>query len=208
VDDHPLIRLGIRTILEDEPGFVISGEASTGIEAVDFVKREKPNLAVIDLTMPEMDGIEATMQIRKLSPSTDVLILTMHFSDDIARDVMRSGARGYLLKSDADAELILAVHRIRNRGTFYTAQLSESMANNFLNAVSGEGVLPGTPLTPREVEIVQLLAEGKSNKEVAGLLGVSTRTVESHRNHIMSKMKFTSFSDLVRFAIRVRLVQL
>jgi DNA-binding NarL/FixJ family response regulator len=155
-----------------------------------------------------MNGLEAARLIREQSPETEVLVLTMHFSEEIARDVLRSGARGYVLKSDANLELLTAVQRVRQGKTFFTARLASSMAETFIQAAGSaqEGLLPGTPLTQREVEIMQMLAEGKSNKEVAAALGVSTRTVESHRNHIMHKMSFTSFSELVRFAIRNNLV--
>jgi DNA-binding NarL/FixJ family response regulator len=210
VDDHPVVRRGIRSLLAPQPTLEIIAEASTGTEALELVKKSKPDLVILDLTMPEMDGLEASLKIREESPQTEVLVLTMHFADDIARDVLRSGARGYVLKSDADTELVAAIERIRNHGTFFTARLAESMAVRFLTEPGeGEpGAIPGTNLTPREIEIVHYLAGGKSNKEVAAILNVSTRTVESHRNHIMHKMNFTSFSDLVRFAIRNHLVEL
>ena len=148
--------------------------------------------------------------IRQTSPETEVLILSMHFSEEIAREVLRVGARGYVLKSDANSELIAAVQRLRQGKPFFTTRLAASMADIFVHGPSdsnASGLLPGVPLTTREVEIVQLLAEGKSNKEAAAALGVSTRTVESHRNHIMRKMGFTSFSELIRFAVRNNLVE-
>lgn len=207
-DDHAVVRSGLRTLLESQPGLEVCGEATTGVEALEFVKKGKPDLVLLDLTMPEMNGLEAARLIREQSPETEVLVLSMHFSEEIARDVLRSGARGYVLKSDANLELVSAVHSVRQGKAFFTGRLASSMAESFIQGVGAgqEGLLPGTPLTQREVEIMQLLAEGKSNKEVAAALGVSTRTVESHRNHIMHKMGFTSFSELVRFAIRNNLV--
>ncbi|MGB6977600.1 MAG: response regulator transcription factor, partial [Candidatus Acidiferrales bacterium] len=204
VDDHPVVRRGLRSLLANQPGLEVWAEASTGAEAIELVKRGKPDLVILDLTMPEMDGLAASQKIRAEVPETDILVLTMHFADEIARDALRSGARGYILKSDADTELVAAIERIRHHGTFFTAQLADSMAERFLREPGeGEpGPIPGAPLTPRELEIVHYLASGKSNKEVAAMLKVSTRTVESHRNHIMHKMNFTSFSELVRFAIR------
>ena len=209
VDDHAVVRSGLRTLLESQPGVEVCCEAATGLEALEFVKKGKPDLVLLDLTMPEMNGLEAARLIREESPETEVLVLSMHFSEEIARDVLRSGARGYVLKSDANPELLTAIQRVRQGKTFFTARPASSMAESFMQGTGGaqEGLLPGTPLTQREVEIMQLLAAGKSNKEVAATIGVSTRTVESHRNHIMHKMSFTSFSDLVRFAIRNNLVE-
>ncbi|MGH9714086.1 MAG: response regulator [Candidatus Acidiferrales bacterium] len=210
VDDHDVVRRGVRSLLESQPGVEVCSEASNGYEALENVKRDKPNLVVLDLTMPEMNGLEAARAIREAAPESDVLILSMHFSEEIAREVLRVGARGYVLKSDANTELLIAVQRLRQGKSFFTSRLATSMTDIFVNGPSdssNKGLLPGTPLTNRELEIVQLLAEGKSNKETAGALGVSTRTIESHRNHIMRKMGFTSFSDLVRFAIRNSLVE-
>jgi len=214
VDDHSVVRRGLRQLLEAQPGLEVCCEASTGAEAVHHVKRHKPDLVIMDLTMPEVNGLEATRQIRQESPTTDVLVLTMHFSEELAREVLRSGAIGYILKSDADKELLTAVDHARHRDPFFTSRLAATMAQNFLHAAGSapgqEGEqrgAGGVPLTAREVDVVRLLSSGKSNKEVAAALSVSTRTVESHRNHIMHKMGFTSFSDLVRFAIRSGLVE-
>jgi DNA-binding NarL/FixJ family response regulator len=210
VDDHDVVRRGVRALLESQPGVEVCSEAGTGLEAVDYVKKSKPDLVVLDLTMPDMNGLDAARVIRETSPETEVLILSMHFSEEIAREILRLGARGYLLKSDANTELIAAVQRLRQGKTFFTSRLTASMAESFVHGgpdLHSMSPVPGSPLTPREVEIVQFLAEGKSNKETAAALGVSTRTVESHRNHIMHKMSFTSFSDLIRFAVRNNLVE-
>lgn len=178
---------------------------------MEHVKREKPDLVVLDLTMPEMNGLEVVQAVREQLPATEVLVLTMHFSEELAREVLRCGALGYVLKSDADAELLAAVDHARHHQPFFTSQLAASMVQNFVHGASagaaGEGGQPDSPLTPREIEVVQLLADGKSNKQVAAALGVSSRTIESHRNHIMHKMNFASFSDLVRFAVRSNLVE-
>jgi DNA-binding NarL/FixJ family response regulator len=194
--------------LEGQPGLEVCAEASTGTEALEQAKSSKPDLAVIDVTMPEMNGLEAAREIHETSPKTDILILSMHFSEEIAREALRCGARAYVLKSDAESELLTAIQHLRQGKPFFTSRLAASMAESFLHgAPSEESPIPGVPLTNREVEIVQLLGMGKSNKEIAGLLAVSTRTVESHRNHIMHKMKFATFSDLVRFAVRNQLVE-
>jgi len=196
-DDHPVVRHGVRVLLESQPGVQVCGEASTGMEAVDYVKKEKPDLLVLDLTLPDMNGLEVMRAIRDESPSTDVLVLTMHSSEELAQEVLRCGALGYVLKSDADTEFLAALDNVRHRQPFFTNRLTISMAN---------GALPNSSLTPREVQVVQLLAEGRSNKEVASTLGVSTRTIDSHRNHIMHKMKFASFVELIRFAIHTNLI--
>jgi DNA-binding NarL/FixJ family response regulator len=213
-DDHAVVRHGLRVLLEAQPGVQVCGEASTGLQAVDYVKKQKPDLLVLDLTMPDMNGLEVMRAIRGESPSTDVLVLTMHFSEELAREMLRCGALGYVLKSDADTELLAAVDHVRHHQPFFTSRLGISMAQNYVHRPgdttwSGEdGVLPSSPLTPREIEVVKLLAEGKSNKESASALEISTRTVESHRDHIMDKMNFSSYSELVRFAVRTKLVEL
>jgi DNA-binding NarL/FixJ family response regulator len=209
VDDHPVVRRGLRALLGSQPGWEVCGEARTGTEAVNFVKRAKPDLAVLDITMPDMDGLQATRVIREEFSETCVLVLSMHFSEEVAREALRAGALGYVLKSDADRELLAAVDHVRHGQPFFTGQLTASMMWTFLD---GTGPVPGSDdgaatLTPREVEILQALAEGKSNKQVASVLSVSTRTVESHRNHIMRKMGFGSFSELVRFAVRNNLIE-
>src|SRR6202453_2295132 len=210
-DDHAVVRRGVRALLENQPGLEVCCEASTGLEALEYVKKAKPNLVLLDLTMPEMNGLEAARAIHDESPETDVLILTMHFSEDVAREALRSGARGYVLKSDADSELLSAVRQVQKNRPYFTGKLALSLVDTFIhNPGEGEATdehpLPGTPLTAREVEVLQMLASGMSNKQIAPAIGLSIRTVESHRNHIMHKMKFESFSDLLRFAIRNRIV--
>jgi len=207
VDDHPVVRMGLRLLLEQQPGVQIVAEASTGIEAIEQVRRLKPNMAIVDLTMPEMDGLELVRAIRAELPDIQVMVLTMHFSDELAREVLKSGALAYVLKSDADIELLAALDQVRHNQPFFTSRLAQTMAQNFIDAVTPpSGETPALPLTDREIQVVTLLAEGKSNKEVATALEVSARTVESHRNHIMKKMGFQSFSDLVRFAVRNNMV--
>ena len=208
-DDHAIVRHGVRLLLESQPGIEVCWEASTGVEALDVVKRDKPDLLVLDLTMPEMDGLEAVREVRDISPGTAVIVLTMHFSEELAREVLRCGALGYVLKSDAESDLLAAVDHVRHNQPFFTTQLTVSMAQSYMRRPGDVGAPEegGSGLTARKTEVVQLLAEGKSNKEVAAALGVSTRTIESHRNHIMHHMGFASFSDMVRFAIRNNLIE-
>jgi DNA-binding NarL/FixJ family response regulator len=215
-DDHAVVRRGLRALLASQPGIEVCSEAASGTEALEGVKKEKPDLLLLDLTMPEMNGLEVARAAREESPNTDILILSMHFSEEVAREVLRSGAIGYVLKSDADTELLAAVDHARLHQPFFTGQLAVSMAESFMQEpppaepeepLVDNKELEGTTLTGREVQVIQLLASGKSNKQVADELGVSTRTVESHRNHIMRKMNFTSFSDLIRFAVRASLIE-
>jgi DNA-binding NarL/FixJ family response regulator len=215
-DDHAVVRRGLRALLASQPGIEVCSEAASGTEALEGVKKEKPDLLLLDLTMPEMNGLEVARAAREESPNTDILILSMHFSEEVAREVLRSGAIGYVLKSDADTELLAAVDHARLHQPFFTGQLAVSMAESFMQEpppaepeepLVDNKELEATTLTGREVQVIQLLASGKSNKQVADELGVSTRTVESHRNHIMRKMNFTSFSDLIRFAVRASLIE-
>jgi DNA-binding NarL/FixJ family response regulator len=207
-DDHPVVRHGLRRIRESQADIDVCSEAATSLEAIEQAKSCKPNLVVFDVTMPEMSGLEAAREIHDSLPETGIPILSMHFSEGIAREAIRQGARGYILKSDADQELLYAIEQLRAGKSFFTGRLAASMAESFAHpATDGETPLPGVPLTEREIEIIQLLVEGSSSKQVAGLLGVSTRTVESHRTHIMHKMKFSNFSEQVRFAVRNQLVK-
>ena len=213
-DDHVLVRRGLRGLLEMQPGLEVCFEAATGTAALEYVRQGKPDLVIMDLTMPQMNGLEAARTIRRESPETEVLVLTIHFTDDLAREVLRSGALGYILKSDPDMDLLAAVDHMRHHQPFFSTRLAISMAQNFIapppgaeDAADDGPPREDDPLTDRELEVVGLLAHGKSNKETATALGVSTRTIESHRNHIMHKMGFASFSDLVRFAVRNSLVE-
>jgi DNA-binding NarL/FixJ family response regulator len=212
-DDHAVVRRGLCKILRSQPGIAVCWEASNGLEALDQASKAKPDLAILDLTMPVMDGIESTRRIREASPETEVLILTMHLTEEFARTALAAGARGYVLKSDADEQLVEAVQFMREHKPYFTGELQRSMAQLFSSGPHEESrndergrERADSLLTSREVEIVRLLAAGRSNKEVASALGISTRTVESHRNRVMRKMGFTSFSALVRFAVRSNLV--
>lgn len=208
-DDHDIIRRGLRQLLAGHPGWEVCGEAKTGREAVNLTDQLKPDIAVLDISMPDLNGLEAARQITKTSPKTAVLILTMHFTDQLVRDVIESGARGYILKSDADKDLVSAVEAISNKRTYFTREVSEVL----LDKISRTDVAPNPDLvarnrlTSREREIVQLLAEGKSSKEVAVALGISVKTAETHRANIMRKLELHSVSELVLYAIRNQIIQ-
>ena len=210
-DDHTVVRRGIRAILETEPGIEISSESATGIETIEHVRKHRPDLVLLDLTMPQQNGLEVASVLRQEAPETQIIILTMHFSEAVAREALRFGALGYMLKSDADTDLLNAVRHVRHNRTFFTGCLAHKMIENFIEGPRNseeDQIPPGSeyPLTEREIEILRMLSAGESNKKVATALGVSTRTIESHRNHIMHKMRFTNYSDMVRFAIRSGLI--
>lgn len=209
VDDHDIIRRGLTKLLTAKPGWEVCAEAKTGREAVTLAEQLKPDIVVMDISMPDLNGLEATRRINKTLPKTGILIVTMHFSDQLVRDVIEAGARGYVLKSDADRDLVTAVDSIANRRTFFTPRASEMLLDDFSRQSSGaERKLPQrNRLTTREREIVQLLAEGKSSKEVAVALGISVKTAETHRANIMRKLEFHSVSEVVRYAIKNQIIE-
>ena len=202
-DDHPVVRRGVKALLETHANWQVCGEASTGREAVEQVKRLDPDIVVLDLSMPELNGLDATRRIMQDAPRTQVLVLTMHHSEELAHQVLRAGARGYVLKSDADRELIAAVDSLQRHRSFRTPTLGGPPQGEPGTVTAGVDA----DLTPREREIVQLVAEGRSSKEVAAMLQISIKTVESHRTNVMRKLRIRSVSQLVRYAVRNGIVQ-
>jgi|ERR1019366_5245367 DNA-binding NarL/FixJ family response regulator len=208
-DDHALVRRGLRALLETQPGWRVCAEARNGNEAVGEAQRLKPELAILDIGMPELNGLQATARIRKAVPHTRVLILTMHNDEDLVEATVKAGAHGYLLKSDAEQDLIAAVDALMHNRTFFTPTASEVVLHGLRSEPRGAtSESRGDLLTDREQEILQLLAEGRSNKEAATKLGIITRTVENHRASIKKKLRCRSMADLVRCAIRKRIVEL
>jgi DNA-binding NarL/FixJ family response regulator len=205
VDDYEVVRRGIRTLLEGEPGWVVCGEAGTGPDAVDAATRLKPDLVILDLTLPELHGLEVTRRILQRRPETEVLVLTMHASEELIRQVLRAGAHGYLLKSDAGDQLVAAVRSLERHEPFLTTRVTEVVLEGFLKGVAGDAV--GEALTPREREVLQLVAEGRSSKNIAARLGVTVKTIESHRASLMRKLHLRTVADLVRYAVRNGLVE-
>ncbi|HET7840573.1 MAG TPA: response regulator transcription factor [Terriglobia bacterium] len=203
-DDHEIVRHGLRRLLESQPGWEICGEAASGREAVEKVCQAKPDVVILDFSMPELNGAEAARRILKGSPRTEIVILTMHDTERLLREVLQAGARGYVLKSDAANDLVSAVNAMLQHKRFISPGASGAMVEGFLRGPEPE---PGERLTPREREIVQLLTEGKSNKEVAAILDISLKTVEAHRANIMHKLNLSAFSDLVHYAIRNKIVE-
>ena len=205
VDDHAAVRRGVRSLLESHEGWEVCGEATTGRDAVAQSLHLRPDVVVMDLSLPELNGLDATRQILKDTPDTEVLVLTMHHSEELARDVLQAGARGYVLKSDADENLIIAVDSLRQHKPFLTSTVTEFVLDGYVRR--GDGAQEDLALTAREREIIQLVAEGQSNKEAASTLGISVKTIEAHRANIMRKLHLHSVSDLVRYAIRNKIVQ-
>lgn len=206
-DDHEVVRRGVCSLLETHPGWTVVGEATTGRDAVKKAEKLKPDVVVLDYSMPELNGLEATRQILKAVPQAEVLVLTMHDSEQVTRHVLAAGARGYVLKSDAVRNLIAAVEALCAHKPFLTSAVSEMVFQDFLKSSGSEDSLPGDRLTQREREIVQLLAEGKSNKEVASILGISIKTAETHRRNVLGKLNLHSISDLVHYAIRNKIIE-
>lgn len=203
-DDHSVVRAGLRSLLESHPGWEVCAEAADGREAVDKAAKLKPHVAVLDIGMPLLNGVDATRRIRKSSPHTEVLILTMHESEDLVQQVSEAGARGYILKDDADRVLIAAVDAVRNHKPYFSTRVSPATGSDDSPEPHKSS---RSRLTPREREILQLLAEGKSNKEVASLLGISVNTAEAHRANIMIKLDFHSITELVVYAVRNKIIQ-
>jgi DNA-binding NarL/FixJ family response regulator len=203
-DDHDVARRGIRALLESHSGWQVCGEAKDGREAVELAATQKPDLILLDIGMPNLNGLEAARQILAISPHAAILILTMHDTDQIVREVLRAGARGFLLKSDAGRDLIAAVDALQQRRTFFTTKVSQMVLSGFLNRESR--VEPADEneniLTAREREVIQLLAEGKTSKEVAVTLNLSVKTAETHRTNLMRKLDLHSVADLTRYAVR------
>lgn len=202
VDDHELVRRGLRALLEMQPGYEICGEAADGREALELAQELRPDIVIMDLALPELNGLEATRRILQQVRNTEVLILSMHDSEHYVRETVAAGARGYVLKSDAGRDLVAAVEALRVHQPFFTLRFAREVHEQLTGLRrrpfrKGPGML-----TAREVEVVQLLAEGKTNKQVGESLGISTKTAETHRSRLLRKLHISSTAELVRYAIR------
>jgi len=204
VDDHDAVRKGVQAMLEAHPGWEVCAEASNGRTAVKLAMQYKPHIAVVDLELPDLNGLEATRQIKKELPETEVLIYTMYDTEELIRSVLAAGARGYVLKSDSGQHLIDAIESLTRHKLFLTPVASETVLESFLRSNRQEA--EQSILTSREREIVQLLAEARGNKEIAAMLFISVKTVETHRASIMRKLRINSIVELVHYAIRNNLV--
>ena len=203
-DDHEIVREGVRALITRQPGWEICGEAATGREAVEQAEKLKPDIVIMDIGMPELNGLDATRQIKRVLPQTEILIFTANETEEIVRHVFKAGARAYLLKLETNKHLIPAIEMLCKHRTYFSSKVSEMIFSGYLQGGAG---VEDTALTPRERETVQLIAEGKSNKEIADIFGISVKTVETHRAAIMRKLHLDSFASLVRYAIRNGIVQ-
>jgi DNA-binding NarL/FixJ family response regulator len=205
-DDHEIMRKGLRSLLETQPGWQVCGEAINGRDAVAKAAELHPDIIVLDITMPELNGLQAIPQILEASPQTEVLVLTMHESEQMMEEALRAGARGYMLKSDAMRNFLAAVEALSHHRPFLTPQLS-LVQPGAVNLTDTQAIPIPSVLTAREREIMQLLAEGFGTKAVASRLKISVKTAETHRANLMRKLEIHSMSELVRYAIRNRLVE-
>lgn len=206
-DDHEVVRRGLRSLLEAQPGWTVTAECADGRDVIRKSAESKPDVVVLDVAMPNLNGLETTRQLLKMDPRTKVLVLTLHDSEQVIREVLAAGARGFLLKSDAARDLVTAVDALRQGKTYFTSRVAAMVLDGFLKGGPGGAVSDClSPLTPREREIVQLLAEGKSTKEVAAVLGLSVKTAETHRSNIMRKLEIHTVSDLVLYAVRNNII--
>jgi DNA-binding NarL/FixJ family response regulator len=203
-DDHALLRRGARGLLQGRRGWQVVGEAANGKQAVEQAKKLKPDIAIVDISMPELDGVQTTRQIREAVPDTKVVVLTMHESDELVQNALAAGAQGYVLKSDLTESLIKAIEDVAASKRSLTPKVTEIVLEGFLKkrASRQEVERMNVQLTAREFEILRLLAEGKKNKEIASQLGIAVRTAEAHRANIMQKLGFHSLADLIHYALR------
>src|SRR6266853_1067651 len=188
-DDHEIVREGVRAVLQRQAGWEVCGEATTGREAVERAETLQPQIVIMDVGMPELNGLDATREIKRLVPKTEVLIFTANETEEVVRNVFKAGAKAYLLKSDVTRHLIPAVEALVRHRTYFSSKVSEMI---FAGYLKGDTAAEASPLTPRERETVQLIAEGKTNKEVARIFGISIKTVETHRAAIMRKLELNS----------------
>jgi DNA-binding NarL/FixJ family response regulator len=202
-DDHAVVRQGFKMILEAEADMEIVGEAGNGRQAVDLAEQLRPDVVVMDVAMPELNGIEATRRLASSVPRVRVIALSMHKDSVYVREILRAGARGYLLKDSGAADLVAAIHAVASGESYLSPAVSNAVLDDYRRHVTN----PIDLLTSREREVLQLLAEGKTNKEIAGVLNLSVYTVDAHRGRIMEKLNLHSINDLVRFAVRNGLIE-
>jgi DNA-binding NarL/FixJ family response regulator len=210
-DDHEIVRRGLCSLLQKHEGWEVCGEASDGREAIAMAEQLKPDVIIVDIGMPHLNGLDTTRQLLQLDPRFKVIVLTITDSDQVIREALNAGARGFVLKSDAARDLVSAVEALQSKRMFFTPRVNDLVLAGFLDkghAISRNDAPILPVLTAREREVTQLLAEGKSSKEVASLLNLSTKTVETHRSNIMRKLNLHSIRDLVVYAIKNNIIQI
>jgi len=198
------MRRGLKALVETHAGWTVCAEARSGREAVELTAKLRPDIAVLDITMPDLNGLEAARRIQKLHHRTEILILSMHYSDQLVRDVIEAGIRGYVLKSDSDRDLLIAIEALANHNPFFTPLATESVLGSFHSdkTIVDKAAPAEDRLSSRQREVLQLLSEGKSSKEVASALGITLKTANTHRSNLMRKMKVHNVTHLVRYAVR------
>jgi DNA-binding NarL/FixJ family response regulator len=206
-DDYDVVRRGIVALLSRNADWEVCGEARSGREAVLLATERKPDVVIMDISMPELNGVDALREILKENPATEVLIFTMHSAEELVRRTLSLGARGYLLKSSCGTELVAAVDAVSRHNPYFSSAIAKTIVRGYLQEPISAEPVTGEPLTPRERQIVQQVAEGRSSKEIARDLNITTRTVDTHRAHIMAKLELRSVPDLVRYAIRNHIVE-
>jgi DNA-binding NarL/FixJ family response regulator len=209
-DDHALMRRGIRMLVESHGGWRVCAETRRGDDAVTQAEKLNPDIAILDVSMPGLNGLEAAKKIREVSPETEILILSMHHSDQLILDIIEAGVRGYIVKSDSDRDLVTALENLSRKKPFFSSHATELILTNYASGqqVKGDGAeTTGGRLTPREREIVRLLSEGKSSPAIASVLGLSPKTIDTHRSNIMRKLRVHTASELVRYAVRNQIIE-
>jgi DNA-binding NarL/FixJ family response regulator len=205
VDDHEIVRRGIRALVTTRPEWVVVGEASDGMEAIRIAEEVQPDLVVLDISMPKVSGLDVIIQLKKLLPKIEILVLTMHESERVMAQALRAGARGYLLKTESGNKLLEALTALSRHQAYFSSAVSEALLKSYLHSDTGQDY---EQLTPRERQIVKLVAEGNSNKQIAAMLEVGIKTVETHRAAAMRKIGANSSADLALYAARNALVQM
>jgi DNA-binding NarL/FixJ family response regulator len=204
IDDHDAVRRGVRQLIETKPYYQVVGEAADGRSAIDIAIETSPDIAIIDYSMPELNGLGLALALRRSLPRIEILLFTMHDQEDIIMEVLRAGVRGFILKSDPEGNLLAALDALALRRPYFSAAISETLLQKFLQSKSQ---LTPASLTQREREIVQQIGEGRINKQIAEVLHISVKTVETHRASAMHKLKLRTTADLVRYAIRNNIIQ-
>lgn len=209
VDDHDVVRQGLRVLLESHPGWEICGEAVSGDDAVEQTRRLQPDVTILDVTLPPTNGLDVARRIRRIDPNNQILVLTMHESDDLVSQVFNIGARGFVLKSDAGQDLVAGVEAVSQHKVFFSSRVAEAVLETCLRgSLAADSAQRGrVPLSPREREVLRLLAGGRSNRQVATQFRISVKTVEAHRAHLMNKLGLHSISQLTRYAIRNGIIE-
>lgn len=204
VDDHDAVRRGLRSLIETRPNYQVVAEAPTGRAALAMAKELEPDIAILDYSLPELNGLDLSHQLKRAYPRLEILIYTMHDQEEVIIEVLRAGVRGFVLKSDTERHLIAALDALSIHRPYFSGAVSETLLDKFLESKPRPSA---TSLTHREREIVQLIAEGRINKEIAQLLNISVKTVETHRASAMHKLRLRTTADLVRYAIRNSIIQ-